>query len=348
MSGSAVVRPEQHFFSGAPVLGWASWFWRRFWVGEARKPSLVSLTDMITEKIVANPRIHVSRAVTTNAKEYGTFLRVYFAEPKTPILLDVPTQVLEDGLSTGKLVGVEARVGQQLIGFVVSSYGGRYLNTDISMITWLCVHPDWRKRGVTNILLRTMLRLAPQRGIHIWRNDGWLRSPIPPVFSDTRIQRRRQPVRSSIGSQTIHVQRAPLAKWRQAFAREWLRLNPTGIFLDDPRHEPTQIEVWTRSLSKSATLAVCIQPTFELNATTRERWCEVLGWAVEGATLDGYSLALAIESILDRQPYDWIDASQMMPHLELGWAVGGSTSWSLLGLDPGSPVMRPMCSLCAY
>ena len=345
MSGD---QPEQHFFSGAPVLGWASWFWRRFWSGASKNPYRVSLTEMTNEKIAPNPRIISSRVLAKNAKEYSAFLRVYFAEPKAAILLDVPTQVLEDGLSTGTLIGVEARAGQQLVGFVVSSYGGRYLNTDVSMITWLCVHPDWRKRGVTNLILRTMLRLAPQRAIHIWRNDGWLRSPIPPVFSDTRIQRRRQPMRSSIGSQMIQVQRAPLNRWRAAFANLWLKTNPGGIFLDDPRHEPKQVEVWVRALSKSATLAVCIQPTYELNATTRERWCEVLAWAVEGTTLDAYSLALGIESILDKQPYDWIDASQMMPHLELGWRIGGSTSWSLLGLDPGSPVMRPMCSLCAY
>jgi GNAT superfamily N-acetyltransferase len=303
---------------------------------------------MTNEKITPNPRIQIFRAQSEKATDYSVFLRVYFAEPKASILLDVPTPVLEEGLRSGTLIGVEARAGQQLIGFVVSSYGGNYLNTDVSMITWLCVHPDWRKKGLTNMLLRTMLKVTPQRAIHIWRNDGWLRSPIPPVFSDTRIQRRRQGMRSSIGSQTIQVQRVPLAQWRTAFARNWLKANPGGIFLDDQRHQPKQVEVWVRAISKSATIAVCILPTYELNSTTRERWCEVLAWAVEGAELDDYSLALGIESILDKQPYDWIDASQMMPHLELGWAVGGSTSWSLLGLDPGSPVMRPMCSLCAY
>jgi ribosomal protein S18 acetylase RimI-like enzyme len=347
MSGPAVKPLEQHFFSEAPILGWGSWFWMRFWSGVPRKPSLVSLTDMTALKIVSNPRIHCSKALPSAASSYSTFLRVYFTEPRAQIILDVPATVLEAGLSSGALIGVEARAGQELIGFVVSSYGGKYLNTDVSMITWLCVHPQWRKRGVTNMLLRTMLKLTPQRGIHIWRNDGWLRSPIPPVFSDTRIQRRRQPMRSSIGSQTIHIQRASLARWRDLFARNWKKANPGGIFLDDQSYESNQVEVWVRAISKSATIAICLQPTYELNATTRERWCEVITWAVEGAELDDYSLALGIESILDRQSYDWIDASQMMPHLELGWFTGGSTSWSLLGLNPGSPVMRPMCSLCA-
>jgi ribosomal protein S18 acetylase RimI-like enzyme len=345
---SGTITPEQHFFSEAPVLGWASWFWRRFWVGQQRQPSLVSLKEMTAQRIVSNPRIQISKAQATAAEAYSAFLRVYFTQPKASIILDVPAAVLEAGLSSGALIGVEARAGQQLVGFVVSSYGGRYLNTDVSMITWLCVHPDWRKKGVTNMLLRMMLRLTPSRGIHIWRNDGWLRSPIPPVFSDTRIQRRRQPHRSSVGGHPIHVQKAPLANWRQIFALNWSKANPGGIFLDDPRHEPRQVEVWTRAISKTTTVAVCIQPTYEINTATREKWCEVITWATQGPHLDDYSLALAIESILDRQPYDWIDASQMMPHLELGWFTGGSTSWSLLGLDPGSPVMRPMCSLCAY
>jgi GNAT superfamily N-acetyltransferase len=341
--------PEQHFFSEAPVLRWAAWFWRRFWVNHITKPSLISLHEITAQKIKENSQVKLSKAQPANANAYSIFLRIYFTKPKASLILDVHPHIISEGLSSGILIGIEARVGQQLVGFIVSSYGGKYLNTDVSIITWLCVHPDWRKKGITNMLLRSILKATSQRGIHIWRNDGWLKSPIPPTFSDTRIQRRRQSIRSTIGFQnSTHIQKGNLDRWRAILRQQWLKANPTGIFFDDLQNIPPQIEVWTRAITRTTMIAVCIQPTFEMNATTRERWCEVIAWAVEGQPLEDYSLSIAIESILDKQPYEWIDAPQMMPHLELGWVVGGSTSWSLLGLDPGCPVMRPMCSLCAY
>jgi GNAT superfamily N-acetyltransferase len=261
-----------------------------------------------------------SRAVKQNALSYSKFLAQYFSSTYP---LQIPPKLFENLEST--LTGAELRTStNQLVGVAFSFYLGKIDDVEAGLITWLCVHPEHRKKGVADVLLHAVQTYTYPRTIHFFRNDGWLKSPLPPIWTETRIF-RKQMYRPS-----KHVQRVSLESKRDLIKASWKKDYPDGLILDDPKHLNPLTEVWTYRST-----VLLLQPTFE------QRWCEVLYWVSE---LPNYETALNIEIILDTLPYTHIDAPQQMPHT-LEWSVGGQSTWCAHGLDPGSPVLRPILSL---
>ena len=256
-------------------------------------------------------------------------------------------------LTNQAIVGVELRdVDHRLVGIVSSHYAGSYLtHTNHGIITWLCVSPQWRNKGVTNYLLRAMYTHALPRRIHWWRNDGWIKSPVPPIFTQTRMTRKQQRLRCILnqGQQQVYggVQRVPFAKYAKQFVSTWQGSAGQGLVLDDDAFQTRYIEAWERRISSQKVCVVFVYPTFEVKRGTNEQWCEVVGHLTIGFPQEGYEAAQNVEAILDRIPYTWIEAPIELPHLEQGWKSGGQCSWFVLGLDPGTPVSRPILSLCA-
>jgi hypothetical protein len=138
---------------------------------------------------------------------------------------------------------------------------------------------------------------------------------------------------------TTAVHKVSLESKRQIIYESWKKTHPDGLIFDDPEYKHSLVEVWEYKLT--GTLLI-LQSTFENELFTNSRWCEIIYW-VSGTS---YRDILCIEAIVDALPYDWIEAPSTLPNLG-NWHSGGQSSWSVHGLDPGCPVLRPVLSLLA-
>jgi GNAT superfamily N-acetyltransferase len=264
-------------------------------------------------------QLKLSKTCPENANEYSEFLQAFFVKSSQG-KLRVPPDVLKT------LKGAEIRdpTTNTLIGIVFSAYMGTLLKTSVGLIPWLCVHPDWRKKGIADLLLHA-INFYAERPIHFFRNDGWLKSPLPPLWNEGRIQRKRNPFRPQ-----IQLQRIPLTTVIDRIKSAWTTKNPTGLFFYEPRR--SLVAVW----SYRSTLLIT-HPTFE--EINQKRIAEILFWVGP----ETYETTLHIEAMIDSLPYDSIEAPHTLPHMD-GWSSAGQSSWSIYGLDPGIPT-RPVLSL---
>ena len=305
-----------NFFKDPPAISWPTWLQRRLF-SFPRQPKILPIKPIPLQKSYLGTK--PSRTIKQNALIYSKFLNQYFS---TTYPLQIPATIFEN---LDSLVGAEIRTPtNQLVGVAFSFYLGKLENVEAGLITWLCVHPGHRKKGLADVLLHAIQTFTYPRTIHFFRNDGWLKSPLPPLWTETRIFRKR------IYRPSNNVQRVSLESKRNLIIASWKKRYPEGLILDDPKYSNHLTEVWIYGST-----IILLQPTFE------QRWCEVLYWVSD---LPNYEMALNIEIILDALPYTHIDAPQQMPHA-LEWSVGGQSSWCAHGLDPGSPVLRPVLSL---
>jgi len=303
---------QPRFFDNPPALSWTSWLKRHIWSEEMK---LISNSPN-----KPNTQLKLSKTESVNAQEYSDFLKKFFTQTPQGTLI-LPPQLLIT------LKGAEIRDPKTntLIGIVFSTYMGTLLNTQVGLIPWLCVHPEWRKKGIADLLLHAIDFYA-ERPIHFFRNDGWLKSPLPPLWNEHRIQRKR-----NINRPHVQLQWIPLANAIDHIKSAWITKNPTGLFLYEP-NRLTQVEIW----SYHSTLLI-LQPTFEY--INNKSIVEILFWV--GPEI--YETTLHIEAMIDSLPYDIIEAPQSLPHLD-GWTYAGQSTWSVYGLDPGIPT-RPVLSL---
>ena len=340
----------EHFFAHAPVISWMTWMKRRIWSSENQEPTPLS-TELLKQPIQSPTGIQPTICSESNALEYSQFFQQFFYESSNPVALVIPATVLQAGIQSGLIQGCEIRDSvKNLSGIVFCLFTGNYKDQPVGLITWLCVHPSWRKKGMTNTLLRSIYKIAQPCKIHLWRNDGFLASPAPPVWNEWRIVRKKQSAR--INSQILHTslipQKVPHAKWRTFIMTEWMRANPTGVLLDHSTFPTRFVETYEYQLKPGVIGLLCVQPTFERERKTGAPWCEILCWAFNGLPdASQYSQSQYIERMIDVLPYGWFEAPAAMPHFQDGWISSGQSSWSIFGLDPGFPVQRPILSLCA-
>jgi hypothetical protein len=338
---------HRHFFEDAPVLSWMTWGTR--WIyGDAKDPSELP-THLLEQPIHSPTGVQPTPTQPTKSREYSEFLRKYFYSASLPVALCVPPSVFEKELKGIELRDKDAR----LVGVVFCPYAGMYNGNSVGVITWLCVAPSWRGKGVTNCLLRSIYKRCQPQKYYLWRNDGWLKSRVPPIYSESRLVRKRQTLRTNItaSKHMIPIRRISLGSVRGHWAEFWRAQHPKGLFLDDQAWNTHYTEAWERKLSSTKSIVVFLQPTFEVQRQTNESWAEILGYTVVGPsslTMSEYEIAQNIEAILDSTPYQWFEAPKSLPHLEQGWQSAGTTTWCIFGLDPGIPVMRDVLSVCAF
>lgn len=336
-----------HFFQEAPSLSWAKWLTRKVLsFGYNEMPPSILETSMEKLRLPLSPTgVSPRPAKPTCAREYSQFLEAYFYSNETPVKLKIPPQVFVIGLTEKRLVGVEIRDSQgKLVGCVFDQYAG-LLDGPMGLVTWLCVAPSWRKTGLASCLLFHLYSFSLPRRIHWWRNDGWIRSPIPPIHTISMYTRNKQTIRVQMAS---HMKKAPckrasLETWRGSFKPATAA---GALVLDDPKFSGFLLEVYESVVSPRTTLAILLQPTFEMKLTSGYG-CEILGWAWKGHTPSQYEQAHFLENMLDHLPYDWFEAPFEAPRLEHLWTYSHQTSWSCIGLDPGVPCTRPVYPLCA-
>jgi hypothetical protein len=346
---------NRHFFQEAAYLSWPSWLFRKVF-GNSQAPSLLE-SDLDKNPLPPLPKgIQQQRAKPEYAKEYSLFLETYFYESSASVKLKIPEYILIKGLTERSLVGVEARDSQnRLVGCVFNQYAG-LLNINgkevpTGLVTWLCVSPTWRKTGLASCLLFFLYAYSQPRKIHWWKNDGWIRSPLPPIHTLTMYMRNKQLNRVQMAAvyKKAICRPVPLASWRQEFINQWKTRNESGIVLDDlnpSSPSSTLFKVYECIVSTKSSAAILLQPTFEVK-TGQMQGCEIIGWAWKGYIPSHYEQAHFLETMLDQLPYMWFEAPFEFPRLDHLWTYSHKTSWSCIGLDPGIPCERPVYPLLA-
>lgn len=339
---------ERHFFQEAPALSWFQWLGRRIYAPEKIQP-----TEIQPRTEFPGPPLRVhgllpNPAKPESAQEYSLFLQTLFYPQSSGIQLRIPPTYLEYCLRSKTIIGVEVRdTRKTLIGCVFDIYAGDFQQTPTGLVTWLCVVPQWRSKGVASAMLFSLYKYSEPRRIHWWRNDGWMRSPIPPVWNEPRIVRKKQFKRTILhGQRQVLLKRAPLQKWQQTGIQQWKAENPDGIVLSGSS-AGSCMEVWECQLTPTLTAALYIQPTFEVKQTTQELYCECITWVWHPNPPAQYEQAHFLESMIDQLPYEYIEAPATMPHLEGAWQPSVQTCWSAIGLDTGTPVLRTILPLCS-
>jgi ribosomal protein S18 acetylase RimI-like enzyme len=345
---------DGHFFVHAPILPWSQWIWRRLGFQANQQPSLLTETTLSKTALPESPTGMVpQKAKAACAIEYSTFLANHFYSAESPIQLLIPAKLFQEGLTKGHIVGVEIRTRDgSLAGIMFCLYSGLIQTVAESngTITWHCVHPSWRKKGIPNALLRSIYIFTQPRNVYWFRNDGFLKPSVPPTWTEQRIQRKKGSV-CVVRSKTktthpVRCNRVPQAKWHQQLKQSWLQKHPEGLVLDDPVFKDGLVEWWELTVRPGVYCVVALQPTFEFQRTSKEAWCEVIAWHMTSQQISDYEFAQYIETTLDATPYTWFDAPNSMPHGESQWKQVGLSNWCAFGLDPGVPVQRPILSLC--
>lgn len=311
------------FFKDAPVLSWTT-YWLRQW-----NPFSTATPKLLTRTTDPSPDLSPIKEWSTEfVEEYADFLREHYS---SSVELNVPAELLKLHLEEKLLVGAEYRTSQkQLVGVVVSRAMGNINDYPCGLITWLCVHPAYRKQGIARKLLFAIEQYAKPTTVFVFRNDGWLQSLLPPVYTQQRVMRHLR--RFTRQSYRISEERG-----RPEVMTYWIYTNPTGFVFSNP-NIPASAEYY-RLQTHTTRVTLVIQPTFEQQGA--RKGCEVLAWVHSLGT----HAAPALEALLDTLPYDWVEAPADMPREDINWKVSLPTSWCLYGYDPGTPVQRPILPL---
>lgn len=330
---------DQHVFQEAPCIGWLAALWR-FVDFTTKPPSLLQAAPGFPKQPISPTGQAATLAKPEHAQEYSTFLANWYYKATDPVILAPPPEVFEKNLGKN-LIGIEVRTPQKfLAGIIFLWRAGRVCGQPAGIVTWHCVHPTWRKRGIPNVMLKALWR-AVQPCISFWfRNPHGLHFALPPITMEYRIVRKQR------GQTQYSVKRVSLQPLLPQLKTEWLKRNPTGIVFD-PDGELPLLEAWQLQIRNQPIVTLFVQPTFEWKRQTGESWCEVITWLTH-STLNSFSEQMYIETICDSLPYTWIDAPTSLPHVESLWLKSNLSTWSAAGIDPGNPFQRPVLPLQAY
>lgn len=325
---------EKHFFSDVASISWLSWAKRRFLWSTTNEPKVLYDAPIESRALSISPcDTFPTKASSDKAKEYCDFLKKYFYGSEYDIVLDIPPQILSESLIKGDVIGVEIRDKDKvLIGCIFDIYAGNLQEESMGLVTWMCVAPLWRKRGIGSCLLYSLYYYCKPRRIHWWRNDGWLKSPLPPIYTENKII--RSCIKTEYNLQSL--ERVSIARWKQRIIEVWKKQNPSGLVLDNI----LRVSPWLECYELKNKAVIVIQPTFEVKKQ-RKSICEVIAWIFLDPSDEN---AVYLEEAINMLPYKYIEAPHVMPHTSEKWINAGSSSWSCIGLDPGI-IPRPLLPL---
>ena len=265
--------------------------------------------------------------------EYINFISDHFYKENLQIKKTYSLLYLIENIKNNNIYGVEIRDDEtkKIVGIVLARDLGllnfnQYRQSNISacLVTELCIHPSYRKRGLTNLLMRRLYKYSVQRGIyvHLFQVDS-LNGPFIFPLNKTIVY-GRQNSGKKIDVEKYNINKIPLTM-------EIISKIKRYYYLQDPNSivacsKPQGIHVWQ---SNNATIVLR-----DLN--------EFIG-NKEGAELI-YAEVYAkdnklehINTILDSTRYDWFETSLG----DLKWKAKGLTISFAAHLDSGLPSSRP-------
>ena len=256
------------------------------------------------------------------------------------MVLRIPQEHIKHEIEEKVLFGVEVRTDMnELAGLVFCRRMGTLFQEQTGLITWFCVLPEWRKRGLADYLLFAIAHHCLPMRVFFFRNDGLPRSIAPPIWTESRI------TRTIPGTRSLHISRASHEELSQLCIEYWKQKNPTGLILDS-KEILSNLEWYshkTKVMGTEYRYAVLVANLFEFRGT--ETSCEILTWFPVGSEAPTTIERFIIDQIVTLLPYNRIEAPASMPRLEHLWSPCSQASWYIYGYDVGTPVTRPILSL---
>lgn len=325
------------FFQSAPIVSWATILSRKL------NPFSKSRAKVLPQHTFTTTVSPTGQEATmwkdSKASEYSDFLThsftSYYTSPYCNYKLSIPPEKIEFELESGQLIGIEVRdASGSLVGVVASRQMGKLNKSACSLITWLCVVPSWRKKGVADYLLFQIAKSTLPIQVHWFRNDGWLKSIAPPVWTQDMVLRES----NHIQNPHIKIVRESNESIEPLFISIWKGQNPTGIVIGNSSLI-TSMEFYTIQV-KDSSFGALVHPTYE--TLKNKNCCEIIAWI---SYRDPKYVAVCFEALVDALPYDWVEAPEAIPRLNTSWIASQPTSWCLYGYDIGTPAMRPILPL---
>jgi len=329
-----------HFFENAPMFTWLDYINMQYNPFQnTRPPSILPESPNMNSSKLPQTQYKLSSCMFQKSDEYQTFLEKYFRSSHHDYQLQIPTNLLSEHIKSGMWKGVELREKDgRLIGLVFSKYMGyeRTFQIHGGMIDYLCVHPNYRKQGLVNILLRAMyVFCAPKYKVHFFRKEGY---PIayPPLQTTTYMRRKKRTFAPHAHIQIIPYHPRFQTIFQNTFGKDALWFE---------HQVPISVTIYKYMQDNPIYLAVL--PTYE-KSPQNESCCEIVAWGSEKQSTD-ISLSYGIEAILDQLPYNIFFAPRNMPHQEfLGWESQGIVGLYAFHFHPGSPASRPVFSSLTF
>jgi hypothetical protein len=326
------------FFDAAPIVPWSTWL-RRQVLSSANDVSKV-LPSSYTEIPMSPTGVPYESILSAHIPEYCAFLNSYFYPKEANMVLQIPEDHIRNEMQAEVLLGVEVRTDTyELVGIVFCRRMGKLNTEQAGLITWFCVHPDWRKRGLADYLLFAIVNKCLPMRVLIFRNDGLPRSIAPPIWTEGRI------TRTLPGTRSLHISRVSHEELAPKCIEYWKKKNPTGLILDSSEILST-LEWYshkTKVMGTEYRYAVLVANLYEFRGT--ETSCEILSWFPVGPEAPDTIERFILDQIVTLLPYNRIEAPASMPRLEHLWSPCSQASWYIYGYDVGTPVTRPILSL---
>ena len=159
-----------------------------------------------------------------SARELSEFLGSYYYDTSSEYSLVLSPRLILHLLETKQVIGLEIRDKTNIIACIFEFYMGIYKDKRVGLISWLCVHPSWRKKGLTNLLCHTITYTTPTAAEIKWfRNDSLFLSPLPPIYSSKMMERR---IRQKLSP---FVEKKHFEHCKEEFINLWKKENPSSL-----------------------------------------------------------------------------------------------------------------------
>lgn len=325
-----MINSSQSFWADAPVLSWVETF-KRFFLKPTVKPSLLPDSPKMSTSI-KTPCIATgttpSPLIPESAREYSLFLETWFYPLQMPTRLRIPIGMLFSYLKIKQWFGVELRTREGiLIGLVIAKFAGSLNSIPVASIAWLCIHPSWRKKGLTNSLLRTIYATYYNSvKVYLFRKEG---SPvsIPPILQQHIYMRYPRRGHNHVCVNVLY---------------DFIK-RPENSEIWSLERSSSQIEYKESFViqykSKETIYNIRLQSTYEeLYMQSGNASVEILDWWSTGKPTSENEEKYIYESMIDSLSYRAVYAPKGLPRLDsMGWVYSGTQTWYGFHLDPGHP-----------
>ena len=314
---------SDHFWADAPHIPWTTWLYR-FITKEEQSIQLLPISDTMKpdsiptfkngSEIIKPTQLHAGKA-----SQYCIFLRDYFGTQ-----LKIPIETMRTYIESNHWIGAEITTNSgKLLALAISKDCGQLNGIPIGCISWLCVHPDYRKKGLPNILLRAVYSFSTQlpipRYAQIFRKEGF--PPIiPHIMRESVYMRTPRKYGNRVHLREISGQSSSQHSKNKMV---WI------LQSEKPDRECITFEYKINNLVYQMTL----QPTYEI--IDNEYSAEIVGWSSNQTDHNNY----VFETMIDSLPFGTVYCSQPSLFLDsVGWKYMGSQGWYGFHIDPGFPL----------
>jgi len=265
--------------------------------------------------------------------EYINFISDHFYKENLEVKKTYSLLYLIENIKNNNIYGVEIRDDEtkKLVGIVLARNLGllnfnQYRQSNISacLVTELCLHPSYKKRGLTNLLMRRLYKYSVQRGIyvHLFQIDS-INAPLIFPLNKTIVY-GRQNSGKKIDIEKYNINEIPLTiEFISKIKRYYYLQNPNSIIACS---NPLGVHVWQ---SNCATIVLRDLDEFKGDKEGAE--------LIYAEVYQKENKLEHINTILDSTRYDWFETSLD----DLKWKAKGLTISFAAHLNSGSPSLRP-------